>query len=181
MADTNCDQISSLGGSASAGLGGASQQARSAEVAGRVRVMRFSKTIPASGAGSAQNDRIKLPPIEPTARMLAIRVYNPGLGANATISIGKIDTNDSNNDDDAHYLAAAAAANPGILDANLNMTEQVGADSTGASTDTGNGPAGGAIGGGFGNGPIYPTLKLGGAAPAAGSFITGYYLYSPGA
>jgi len=180
MAIANCDQIATqqLGGTASAGLSGAATQVRAVEEKGALRIRRFTFTIPGAGPGSANGDQIKLPGMKPTDRIYMLRVYNPGLGAGVTLAAGKLDSNNAANNDNNHYFPPAAVNAPNIIDANLNMTEQVGVDASGASTDAGNAPAAGSPGGGYGSGPINPVLTIGGAAPAAGAQIVGFYIYS---
>lgn len=178
MSIANCDQIAglALGGAAIAGLGGASSLNRSPEEKGAIRVRRFSFTIPASGAGSVAADQIKLPGMKTTDRIYGIRVFAPALGANQTLAIGKIDTNNAANTDPNHYLAPTAVVNPGILDANINMTEQVGVDATGDETTSGNALSPSA-GGGYGSGPIHPAITLS-ATPTTAAQILGFYLYA---
>lgn len=180
MAIANCDQIAglALGGTASAGLGGASSLVRSPEEKGALRIRRFTFTIPASGAGSANGDQIKLPGMKTTDRIYAARVYAPALGASVTLAMGKIDSNNSANNDNNHYFLPTAVTNPQIIDANLNMTEQAGVDATGAVTDTGDSISGSVPGGGFGSGGITPVLTIGGGTPTAAAQIIGYYIYA---
>jgi hypothetical protein len=178
MAQALCDQLSipNLGGSAVAGLGGASAQIRSVEKGGRLRIARFTFTVPASGAGSASADTVLLPAMGPLDRIYMLRFFVPG---SLTFSVGKVDSNNSANSDPAHYIPNAVYP-AGMLDAVLNMGEQVGVDPTGASTDTGDKPIGSAPGGGFGNGPVNLQLTWG-ASPTAALQIQGFFVYTPGA
>ena len=178
MAIANCDQYVGVGlGAASAGLGGANIQGSSVE-AGPPR-KRFTFTIPASGAGSAQNDVINIGDFNVFDRIFGVTVLIPagGLGAGTTIAIGKTDSNNSANTDASHYLAATDTSVATMLQADKNLTEQAGVAPTGAATDSGNGPVSNAPGGGYGNGPIKLTLTIGGSAPTAAVVIQGWIDY----
>lgn len=181
MADVFSDQLSIVGGgTASAGLGGSSQQTSPTENDSPVRFKRFTFTIPAAGAGSANGDRIKVARLNVFDRFISARAIITaagGLGAATTLSIGKIDTNLAANTDNVHYSAAKNTAAPAVIDADTNITEQVGAAPTGAVTDSGQGLTS-QPGGGYGEGPIDVTLVIGGGAPAAGVQIQGYVFYA---
>ena len=168
-----CDQLSApqLGGTASAGLGGAATQISSSEKEhGKVR---FSFTIPGSGAGSVNGDQVVLAKLNVFARLRSMTFYTNGLGAGVTISLGKIDPNNAANTDPVHYMGALDAAAVTKLEADTNITEQVGGSPTGASTDTGDAINPGGPGGGFGNAPISIVATIGGGTPTAGQQFDG--------
>ena len=173
MAIALCDQLTApqLGGKASAGLAGASLQIASSEK--EHGKMRFSFTIPASGAGAAQGDQVRIGNINVLARIIRITFYTAGLGAGVTIALGKIDPNNAANTDPVHYMGFLDASVLTRLEADTNLLEQVGAAPTGASTDTGDGPNSGEPGGGFGNGAIQIVATIGGAAPTAATSFQG--------
>lgn len=182
MATAVCDQLA-IGkglGSANAGLGGANLQGSPTENDTAIRVKRFTFTIPASGAGSAQNDVITIGLFNVLARFIAATVFVPagGLGAGTTLSIGKVDPNNAANTDAVHYANAVSSAAAAVIEADTNITEQFGAAPTGAATDTGNAPLPGAPGGGYGNAPIQMTLTIGGGAPTAAVQLQGFILYA---
>jgi hypothetical protein len=179
MSVVNSDEISQAvgGGSASAGLGGATNPPRATEVKGAARKWKFAFTIPASGAGSVAGDQIRVARLKTTDIIYGVRIYAPVLGASTTLAIGKTDTNNSANNDANHYLVPSDTSVAGILEANGNMLEQVGADATGAETDTGDAITGGAPGGGYGSGPIDIMLTIGGT-PTATARIMGYVEYA---
>ena len=177
MAIANADQLSGASaGSANAGLVGASSQVRSTEVRGAIRVRRFTFTIPASGAGSKNGDQIRCGGLKVTDRIYSGKVITNGLGAGVTLAAGKLDNNNSANNDNNHYLQPVSVANAGAADFNLNLTEQVGVDPTGAVTDTGDGIVA-SPGGGFGNAPVEIMLTIGGADPTAAQQIQGFIFY----
>lgn len=175
MADALSDQLTApqLGGAASAGLGGASAQISPTEDDSPIRFKRFTFTIPASGAGSANGDRIKMCKLNVFDRLLSAKVLVPagGLGASTTLSIGKIDENNSSNTDNTHFSAAKSSAAAGVIDADTNLTEQVGVAPTGAVTDTGMGLPN------FGSGPIDITVTIGGGTPTAAVKLYGWVTY----
>ena len=162
-----CDQLSAPqpGGSASAGLGGASLQISNVELGPPKK--RFTFTIPASGAGSVAADQIKIGNFGVFDRIYGVHVVGAALGANTTLSIGKIDSNNPANSDPIHYSDAIPTVNAYEIDADSNLGEMIGAAPTGASTDTGDAIVPGAPGGGFGNGPVAIVLTIGGTPTAA--------------
>ena len=99
-----------------------------------------------------------------------------GIGAGTTLQMGKIDTNNPANTDPIHYLGAVPTAGGAIYDADSNLTEQVGAQPSGAASDVGDAPNPQAAGGGYGNGPILVTLTIGGT-PVATDQIQGFITY----
>ena len=167
------DQLTApqLGGVAAAGLAGASAQISASEK--EHGKLRFSFTIPAAGAGSAQGDQVRIGDLNVFARLVRIRLYTAGLGAGVTLSLGKIDPNNAANTDPVHYMPALDASVAAILDADTNILEQVGASPSGAVTDTGDGISSSAPGGGYGNAPIRLVATIGGGAPTAGATFQG--------
>jgi hypothetical protein len=171
------DQLTApaLGGTANAGLAGASLQISPAEKEhGKIR---FSFTTPATGAGSANGDQVRIGDLNVLARIVRITFYTAGLGAGVTIALGKIDPNNAANTDPVHYMGFLDASVLARLEADTNLLEQVGATPSGASTDTGDGLNPGAAGGGFGNAPIRLVATIGGAAPTAATTFQGLIEY----
>ena len=169
-----------LGGLAIAGVAGGPQQPRATEYRGLVKVDRFTfeaatpNPAPGFPAGSiVQNDVLILAQLnDPMQRIYMGRIYIlTGWGAGVTLSVGKIDLNNSVNTDPVHYLAAASIAAVGTLELNLNMTEQVGATPIGDLT----------VGQGlpqFGSAPILITATIAGAAPNATGTLAGFIFIS---
>ena len=184
MATYGCDQAytESTGATASGGLAGAPQQTRGAERTGKVHWKHFTlsnsgASVPSpslGGASLANGDVITLGGQRIIDRIIFGRFYFSAWGAGVTASVGKTDLNNSANTDAVHYKAATSVAAAGSFDLDTNMGEQVGADPTGAVTDTGNAlPT-------FGSGPIQINLTIGGGTPAASATLNGYYLYAVG-
>ena len=173
-----CDQLSAAqsGGTASAGLGGASQQIANVELGPPKK--RFTFTIPASGPGSVAGDQIVIGKFNVFDRIFGARALGPALGAGTTLAVGKQDANNSANTDANHYIAPESTVTPTILTADRNMGEQVGVDPTGAVTDTGDGITGGP-GGGYGNAGVNLLITIGGT-PTAGVQIQGFMFYTSG-
>jgi hypothetical protein len=168
-----CDQLSAAqgGGTASAGLGGASQQIANVELGPPKK--RFTFTIPASGPGSVAGDQIVIGKFNVFDRIFGARALGPALGAGTTLSIGKIDPNNPANTDPIHYSEALSTVAAYNIEADVNLGEQIGAPPTGAVTDTGDGLVSGAPGGGYGNAPVSIVLTIGGT-PTAGAQISGW-------
>lgn len=172
MAIALSDQLTALvPATASAGLSGAAQQARSSQIQGNLEGFEFSFTIPASGAGSTAGDQVVIAQLSVFARIKAIKLYNGAMGAGVTLSLGKTDPNNSANTDNTHYLDAVDVSVQGGVDATKNLPEQVGTDTTGAVTDTGMGLPN------FGAAPINITATIGGT-PTAGAVFRGYVTYA---
>ncbi len=188
MASWISDQINTLysgflGGTATAGVAGGPLQPRATEVRGITKVHRFTvafatpNPLPNAAAGSiVSGDTVWLALLDPTERLYFGRIWFGAWGAGATLSIGKLDLNNSANTDAVHYLPAtsiAAAANFDLAGASAalapsEMTEQVGADPLGDQTTGQLIPA-------FGSNKIVVTGTFGGTTPTAGT-LAGFIL-----
>ena len=168
-------QLSQGTATATAGLAGGPNLARSTEDAGPIRVKHATFTIPASGAGSQIADVIVLCNLGVFSRFYYAYVATSAWGTSATLSIGKIDPNNSSNTDSAHYAALTSVAAAGSFLTGLAVGEQVGVDPTGASTDTGNAAPY------FGSADIQITATIAGAAPTAAGTLNVVIFYSDGA
>lgn len=181
MATWQSDQLAlsmqgAFTGPAIAGVAGGPQLPRATEYRGLVKEIRFSfeaatpNPMPGFGAGAiAQNDVLILAQLnDPNQRIYMGRIYvGAGWGAGVTLAVGKIDLNNPANTDPAHYLAAASIAAVGLLELNLNMTEQVGATPIGDQTVGQTLPD-------FGSNSILITATVGGAAPNATGTFQGF-------
>ena len=181
MATWQSDQLAltsqgAFTGPAIAGVAGGPQLPRATEYRGILKECRFSfeaatpNPMPGFAAGAiAQNDVLILAQLnDPNQRIYIGRIYvTAGWGAGVTLSVGKIDLNNPANTDPAHYLAAAAISAAGLLEFNLNMTEQVGATPIGDQT-VGQQPPD------FGSNSILITATVGGAAPNATGVFVGW-------
>lgn len=175
MAIAFSDLLTGNVATASAGLAGGPNLNRSAKDGASAGVHIADFTVPASGPGSANGDVIYLCQLNVMSRISRIVLIFSAWGTSVTLSIGKVDPNNAANTDAVHYLAAtsvAAAGNNTPLGANLG--EQVGADPSGAVTDTGNAVPG------FGELPIIITATIGGAAPTAAATLRAIIEESPG-
>lgn len=175
------DQINTLfsgylGGTATAGVAGGPLQVRSSELRGILKVHRFTveqatpNPLPNNPAGAvATGDVFWLALLDPTERIFLGQIFFNAWGGTApTISIGKVDLNNSANNDAVHYLAATNITSAGNSFLNANMTEQVGADPLGDQTTGNLIPA-------FGSNKVVVTGTLGGTLGSNGT-ITGYVL-----
>lgn len=185
MATWNSDQLAltsqgALGGLAIAGVAGGPQLTRSTEYRGLVKVDRFTfnaatpNPMPGFGAGAmASGDVLVLAQMnDPVQRIFMGRIYvTAAWGAGVTLSVGKIDLNNAANTDPAHYLVATSVAATGLLELNLNMTEQVGVTPIGDLTIGNTLPM-------FGSAPILITATIGGAAPNATGTLQGFIFIS---
>lgn len=182
------DQINTLftgflGGTATAGVAGGPLQVRATEVRGIPKVHRFTiefatpNPIPNQAAGSpVTGDTFWLAEMDPTERLYFGRIWFGAWGTGATMSFGKIDTNNAANTDAVHYLSLTSIAAAGTFDlagasaalAPSEMTEQVGADPLGDQTVGQQIPQ-------FGSGKIIFTGTLGGTTPISGT-MTGFIL-----
>lgn len=175
MAQFYSDQITKQRGNpALGGLAGSPNFIRNVEAGGGEQVWRFSFTQPASG-GAIIGDVLDLAYLEPTARMYGVFLTNSAAGAGATFSVGKVDPNNSANNSATRWVNAAsiAAAVTTVTNVMLLAGEQVGADNLG-DLSTGNVPPQ------FGAARIIVQGSFAGAAPAAGTVISGWIVYVEG-
>lgn len=147
-------------GTASGGLAGAPVQTRGN------RRKEFTFTIPASGAGSTAADIVVLGVFDVTARIRAIKLINGAMGAGVTLSLGKIDPNNSANTDATHYLDATDVSVAGSVDAVKNLPEQIGTDPAGDQSTGQTVPY-------FGQANIQITATIGGT-PTTAAVFRGY-------
>ena len=175
MAQFYSDQINfQRGNPALGGLAGSPNFIRNVEAGGGLQIWRFSYTVPASG-GPVVSDVLDLAYLEPTARMYGVFIVNTATwGASTTLSIGRVDPNNSANNSANRWvngLAMSAAVLP--INQMLLAGEQVGVDNKGDLT-TGNVPPA------FGASRITVQATFGGAAPTAGSVLSGWLEYVEG-
>lgn len=164
----------STGPSAVGGLAGGNNQSRSTFAGGRVRHAKCKFTIPATGAGSASGDVVYLWQFGPFTDISFIQVFHTALGAGVTLSIGKVDTNNSVNTDAVHYASAVDVSLAGNFTAgSMNMDEEAGKDPAGDNS-VGN------LAPGYGNGFIYLTATITGT-PTAAATLMAIVFFSPGA
>lgn len=169
-----------LGGTAVGGVSGGAMQASGIEVRAVAKLTHFTFR------GASPNPALGSPPgayaigdtfilaqaNDPDQRIWMGRVYvQTAFAASSTMSFGKLDLNNSTNTDPVHYLAAASIAATGLLEFNLNMTEQVGATPIGDSTPGQQLPQ-------FGSAPILITGTVAGAAPGATGVMNGFVMLS---
>lgn len=175
MAIAFSDLLTGNVATASAGLAGGPNLNRSAKDGGAPHIHIADFTVPASGPGSANGDVIFLTAINVMSRFVRAQFINSVWGAGVTLSIGKVDPNNAANTDAVHYAPATAVATAGSFLATVNLGEQVGADPSGAVTDTGNTvPA-------FGEAAIIITATIGGGTPTAAATLRAIIEESGGA
>lgn len=174
MSTVYCSQLNSGLATAVGGLAGGPNLARSTEDSGPVRVKHATFTVPSgSGAGSQIGDIIVLANLGVFSRFYYAIVYNGAMGSSATISIGKIDPNNSTNTDSAHYVALTSVTSAGNFLCALNAGEQVGADPAGDQS-TGNVPPA------YGSQDVQITATVAGAALTAAAILNVIIFYSDG-
>lgn len=161
------DTVNALSGAtASGGIAGGPLQNRSTTAGGKRQTGIDSYTVPAS-SGPASGDTIYFwPQMITTSRITDLKMELSGFGANVTVSMGKVDPNNSANTDATHYIPATDASIGGITDIASNLGEQVGADPLGDQSTGQTAP-------GFGDLPIILTATFGGTGtPTASGLIT---------
>lgn len=165
-----------LGGLAIAGVAGGPLLPRATEYRGIIKVIRYSfeaatpNPLPGFPAGSfTAGDTLVLAQLnDPDIRIYMGRTYvTTAFGAGTTLSVGKLDLNYAPNTDPVHYLAATSIAATGMLELNLNMTEQVGTSPIGDQTPGQAIPE-------FGSAPIWITGTLAGATIGTTGIMQGF-------
>lgn len=169
MANWQSDQIQVTLGTFTGGLGGAPKKLRSSILTGKLRYAEFTFKQ-GTTATVALNDTIDMAYLKPTDRIIFGRFYNSALGAGATFSIGRVDSNNSANNSATQYKNAVSVAAAGTFDLDLNLPSEVGVD------PAGDGSTGNQIPN-FGGGKVTIQGTFGGAAPAGASTINGFVLY----
>jgi hypothetical protein len=176
------DQLYSLQSSTTVGgVAGGPQQIRGAEYRGKLKWRHFTLSnsgaaVPSpslGGASLAIADVIVLGGAKVIERMVFGRVFFSAWGTSATLSIGKIDPNNSSNTAAAHYKALTSVATAGNWDFDTNIGEQIGADPEGDQSTGNTAPE-------FGSADIEITATVAGATPASTATLNGYFITSDG-
>jgi hypothetical protein len=180
MANYYDDQIDFLRGNSSlGGLQGSPGKLRGTNAKGGLQVWRFTFTNTTStNAGVsvvlAQNDTMDLAYLEPQCRIFGLWVGVPVAGgAGLTLSVGRVDPNNSANNSAARYLSAKDISAQ-ILTATevmLLFGDQVGTDELGDQSTGQTAPS-------FGAAPIIIRATFGGAVAAAGFSLNGAIFFA---
>lgn len=180
MANYYDDQIDFVRGNSSlGGIQGSPNFGRSTNIKGGLQVWRFTFTNTTStNAGVsvvlAQNDTMDLAYLEPQCRIFGIWVGVPVAGgAGMTLSIGRVDPNNSSNSSATRYLSGydVSAALLTAAEVMLLFGDQVGSDELGDQSTGNKAPA-------FGAAPITIRATFGGATPAAGFALSGAIFFA---
>jgi hypothetical protein len=178
MANYVSDQIDFYKGNSSlGGLQGSPNFGRSTNIKGGLQQWRFTFTNAVStNAGTvitlAQNDTLDLAYLDVQVRFLGLFLYWGAFGAGATLSVGRVDPNNSANNSAARYLSALdiSAAQTDVVLHGLLSGDQLGGDEVGDQT-TGQKPPS------FGAAPITVQATFGGAVPATGKALNGFIMF----
>ena len=160
------------GATASGGIAGGPTMTRAPQAAGKLQIGVDSYVT--LGTETVNSVLQWWPGIMPTGRLVYALLQWGNLGANALLSLGKVDQNNAANTDGNHYLNPTAAATSGSALANKNVGEQVGQDPLG-DFSVGNTPPN------FGAQPIFLTSTFTGATAAASQNLVLVFFFVSGA
>lgn len=172
------DQIDFYKGNSSlGGIQGSPNFGRGTNIKGGLQMWRFTFTNAVStNAGTvitlAQNDTLDLAYLDTQVRLLALFLYWGAFGASATLSVGRVDPNNSSNSSAARYLSALdiSSAQTDLVMHMLLSGDQVGTDPLGDDTTGESAPT-------FGAAPITIQATFGGATPATGKLLSGFMMF----
>jgi hypothetical protein len=176
------DQIDFYKGNSSlGGLQGSPNMARNQVIRGGLEIWRFTFTNTTSTNGGtsvvlAQNDTMDLAYLNVQTKLYSIKISVPVAGgAGLTLSIGRVDPNNSSNNSATRYVnaldisgATAVAAEQMLLTGDSVGVDNLGDDSIGNTPPQ------------FGAAPIVIRATFGGAIAAAGFSLSGWLMFVPG-